>query len=128
MWIIQKSLRKTNYVIKNNKKLAVWWYMVLYSDWLLSLKNWSSSTISGKGFIISLKRFLTQMLSCEICKRFKSNYFEEHLWMSAAKLYLKWDSNADTFSWILWVIQGHLFCGGSTNGWFGNTIAGFSLR
>ena len=25
------------------------------------------------------------MLSCEICKLFKSNYFEEHLWVFASK-------------------------------------------
>ena len=31
----------------------------------------------------------TQKLSCEICKFFESNYFEEYLWMSASKLYLK---------------------------------------
>ena len=33
------------------------------------------------------------MLSCEIWKRFKNNYFEKHLWTSASKLYLKRDTN-----------------------------------
>ena len=36
------------------------------------------------------KETRTQVLSCEIC-----NYFEEHLWMSTCKLYLKRDSNVD---------------------------------
>ena len=29
------------------------------------------------------------MLSCEICEIFRSNYFEEHLWTTTSKLYLK---------------------------------------
>ena len=33
------------------------------------------------------------MLSCEICEIFKNNYFEEHLWTTASKLYLKRDSD-----------------------------------
>ena len=39
----------------------------------------------------------THVFSCEICKLFKSNYFEEHLWTSASKLYLKTDP-AQVFS------------------------------
>ena len=50
-----------------------------------------------------------------------NNYFEEHMWTSASKLYLKGDSNIGFFLWILWIIQKHLFCRGSTNGWFWNT-------
>ena len=34
------------------------------------------------------------MFSCEIYKLFKNNYFEEHLWTSASKHYLKRDSNS----------------------------------
>ena len=45
------------------------------------------------------------MLSCEIYKLFKNNYFEEHLWMSASKLYLEKDSNTGMFLWILGIIQ-----------------------
>ena len=43
----------------------------------------------------------TQVLSCEICKFFKNNYFEEHLWVSASKLYLKGDYNTGVFLWTL---------------------------
>ena len=79
-----------------------------------------------------LKKTLTQVLPCEICKlleftNFQNNYFEENLWMSASKLYLKRDSNTGVFPWILWIIQEHLFCRGSTNGWFWNTSAAVSL-
>ena len=49
------------------------------------------------------------MLSCEIYKLFKNNYFEEHLWTSASKHYLKRDSNTDAFLWILWITQERLF-------------------
>ena len=31
------------------------------------------------------------VLSCEICKLFTNNYFEEHLWTSSSKLHLKRD-------------------------------------
>ena len=40
------------------------------------------------------------MFFCEICEIFKNNYFEEHLWATASKLYLKRDSNTDVFLWI----------------------------
>ena len=63
------------------------------------------------------------MFSCEIRKLFKNNYFEEHLWTSASKLYLTRDSNTGVFLWSLWIIQKHLFCRGSMNGWFWNTSA-----
>ena len=48
-----------------------------------------------------LKKAPTQVFSCEICKLFKKNYFEEHLWMSASKLYLKRDYNTGVFLWTL---------------------------
>ena len=73
---------------------------------------------------ILLKKSPTQVLSCEICKLFKNNYFEYHLWTSTSKLYLKRDSNMG----MLWIIQEHLFCRGSTNSWNWNTSAGFSLQ
>ena len=69
-----------------------------------------SATLSGKT--------PTQMLSCEICEIFKNNYFEEHLWPPASKLYLKRDSNIGVFLWILWRIYEQLvkdlkhLCGG----------------
>ena len=75
-----------------------------------------------------LKKILTQVLSCEIYKLFKNNYFEEHLWMSASKFYLEKDYNTSMFLWILGIIQEHLFCRGPTNGWFWNTSAGVSLQ
>ena len=39
----------------------------------------------------------TQMLSSEICKIFKNNCFEEHLWTISSKLYLKRDYNTGVF-------------------------------
>ena len=51
------------------------------------------------------KEVLTQVLSCEVYKLLKNNYFEEHLRMSASKLYLEKDSNTGTFLWILGIIQ-----------------------
>ena len=48
-----------------------------------------------------LKKTPTQVFSCEIYKLFKNNYFEEHLWMSASKLYLKRDYNTGVFLWTL---------------------------
>ena len=48
-----------------------------------------------------LKKTPTQLLSSEICKLFKSNYFEEHLWMPSSKLYLKRDYNTSVFLWTL---------------------------
>ena len=63
-----------------------------------------------------LRKTPRQMLSCEICEIFKNNYFEEHLWPSASKLYLKRDSNTGVFLWILWRIYKQLvlkhLCGG----------------
>ena len=82
----------------------------------LKLQFWETATL--------LKKTLTQVFSCQICKLFKNNYFEEHLWMSAPKRYLKRDSNTGAFLWILCIIQEHLFCRGSFNGWFWNTSAG----
>ena len=63
-----------------------------------------------------LKKTPTQVLSREIYKLFKNNYFEEHLWNPASKHYLKRDSNTVAFLWILWIIQEHLFSRVSTNG------------
>ena len=63
-----------------------------------------------------LKKTSNQVLSSEIYKLFKNNYFEKHLWTSASKHYLKRDSNTVPFLWILWIIQEHLLSRGSTNG------------
>ena len=52
---------------------------------LIKLQFWGAATL--------LKKSPTQVLSCEICKLFKNNYFEDYLWMSASKRYLKRDSN-----------------------------------
>ena len=48
------------------------------SLFLIKLKFWGPVTL--------LKKIPTQVPSCEICKLFKNNYFEQHLWMSASKL------------------------------------------
>ena len=45
-----------------------------------------------------------QVLSREIYKLFKNNYFEKHLWNAASK-HLKKDSNTVASLWILWIIQ-----------------------
>ena len=87
---------------------------------LIKLWFWGPATL--------LKTTPTQALCCEIYKRFQNNYFEEHLWMSTAKLYLKRDSNIGLFLWTLWIIQEHLFCRGSTNVWLRNTSEGVSLQ
>ena len=90
-----------------------------WSLFLIKLEFWGPATL--------LIKTLTQQLSFEICKLFKNNYFEEHLWTSSSKHYLKRDLNIGIFLWILWIIQEHLFCRISTNGWFWNTTAGVSL-
>ena len=58
-------------------------------------------------FLIKLQFWgpATQVLSCKICKLFKSNYFEEHLSTSASKVYLEGDSNTGVFLWNLWLIH-----------------------
>ena len=60
---------------------------------LIKLQFWEPATL--------FKKAPTQVFSCEICKLFKNNYFEEHLWTSASKHYLKRDSNSGAFLWIL---------------------------
>ena len=57
-----------------------------WSLFLIKLEFWGPATL--------LKKTLTQVFSCEIYKLFKNNYFEEHLWTSASKHYLKRDSNS----------------------------------
>ena len=92
--------KKTFLKILQNSQKNVW------SPFLIKLQAWGSATLLKK----------TPVLSCEIYKLFISNYFEEHLWTSASKNYLKRDSNTGAFLWILWIIQEHLFSRGSTNG------------
>ena len=82
----------------------------------MKMHFWETSTF--------LEKTPTRVFFCEIYKRFNSNYFEEHLWTSASKLFLKRDSNTGVFLWILCIIQEHLFCRRSMNGWFWNTSAG----
>ena len=86
-----------------------------WSLFLINLKLWGPATL--------LKKTQTQVLSSEICK-----YFEEHLWMSTSKFYLKGDSSIGVSLWILWIIHEHLFCRWFTNGWFWNASAGVSLQ
>ena len=80
-----------------------------WSLFLIKLQFWWPATLWEKT--------LTQVLSCFLFWR-----------KSTSKLYLKRDSNMSVFLWILWIIQEHLFCSGSTNGWFWNTSAGISLQ
>ena len=92
--------KKTFLNILQNSQKNVW------SPFLIKLQGWVSATLLKK----------TPVLSCEIYKPFKNNYFEEHLWTSAFKDYLNRDSNTGAFLWILWIIQEHLFSRGSTKG------------
>ena len=72
-----------------------------WSLFLIKLQFWGPATL--------LKKTQTQTLSCEIWKLYKNNYFEDNLWTSVSKLYLKRDSNTGAFLWFLWIIQEHLF-------------------
>ena len=72
-----------------------------WSLFLIKLQFWGPATL--------LKKTPTQVLSCEIYKLFKNNYFEEHLWTSASKYCLKRDSNTGAFLWVLWVVQNTYF-------------------
>ena len=89
-----------------------------WSLFLIKLQLWEPANL--------LKKAPTQVFFCEICKLFKSNYFEEHLWTSASKLYFKrlqhkrFPANFVNYSGT----QEHLYCRGYTNGWFWNTSAG----
>ena len=83
---------------------------------LIKLDFWEFATL--------LNKTPTQMLSCEICEIFKNNYFEEHLWTTVSKPHLKRDSNTDVIPLILWIMQEHLFCRASTNGWFCKPVRG----
>ena len=86
---------------------------------LIKLQFWGPETL--------FKKTSTQVLSCVICKIFKNNYFQEHLWSTASQFYLKRDSNTDAFLWVLWIFQEHLFCRAYTNGWFWNNSEGVFL-
>ena len=90
-----------------------------WSLFLIKLEFWGPATL--------LIKTLTQQLSFEICKLFKNNYFEEHLWTSTSTHYLKRDLSTGIFLWILWIIQQHLFCRRSANGCSWNTTAGVSF-
>ena len=87
-----------------------------WSFFLIKFQFWGPGTL--------LKKTPTQMLSCEIYKLFKSNYFEEHQWTSAFKQDLKRDSNTGAFLRTLWIIQEHLFSRAPTNSWLWNTSEG----
>ena len=49
-----------------------------WSLFLIKLQFWGPATL--------LKKTPTQVFSCEICKLFKNNCFEEHLWKSTSRL------------------------------------------
>ena len=53
------------------------------------VQSWEPATL--------LKKSLAQALFCEICKLFKDNHFEEYLWISVSKVYLKRDFNISVF-------------------------------
>ena len=58
-------------------------------------------TCAGVSYATLSKNTLTQVLSCEICKLFKNNYFEEHLWTSTsnpANICWSWRRLEDVFN------------------------------
>ena len=69
----------------------------------LVLKNFANFTVLKPYSFI--KNTPTQMPSCKISQIFKKSYFEEHLWTTTCKLYLKRDSNTGVFLLILWITQ-----------------------
>ena len=83
---------------------------------LIKLQFWRPATL--------LKKTLTKILSCKIWEIFKNNYFEEHLWTTACKLYLKKRLQHRCFLCELIRI---LICRESTKGWFRNISVGVSL-
>ena len=101
-------------------------------SWMIDKIHWKKlllESLFSKVAVLGTCNFIkegspTHVFSCEICKLFKSNYFEEHLWTSGSKLYFKRNSNTGAFLWILWIIQEHLFCRRSMNSCFRNTSAG----
>ena len=123
------KLTKTN---TRSRNLQVFCQKML----LKILQNSRKNIFGGVSFLIKLQfwgpaiieKTLTHMLSCKICKTFKNNYLEEHLCITASKLYLKRDSNTGVFLWILKIIQENLFCRASTNGCFWNTSVGSNFN
>ena len=118
-----------NFSKSTDKYKKQWSGGVLSKDVLENFTNfigenlcWSLSLIKLQflGMANLLRKTPTRVISCEICKLFKYKYFEEHLWVSASKLYLERDSNTDVFLWILWITQEHLRTPirGSSNNWF----------
>ena len=97
----------------------------LFVDHLPNTCSWVIHKFHRKTPVLeSLFNEAAVLTTCSFIKEdSKNNYFGEHLWTSASKLYLKRDSNAGVFLWILWIIQEHLFCRGSMNCWFWNTSA-----
>ena len=84
------------------------YFFTVCGRWNSATCKWNKQFPSGDWFLRtsrSLKKTPTQILSCEICKLFKNNYFEEHVWMSDSKLYWKRDSNTGVFSWISGIIK-----------------------
>ena len=71
-WSLKQCVRE-NFAIFTGKNL---WR----NFFLIKFEFWGPATL--------LKKTPTQVLSCEICKLFKNNYFEEHLMTSASKFYL----------------------------------------
>ena len=95
-WIIHKIHRK--------KPVLKSFFKVFFI--VLGPCNVIKEDSSTGAFLLNFQNFLEHL------------YFEEHLWTSVSKLFLKRDSNTGVLLWILWIIQEHLFCKGSTNGWF----------
>ena len=99
------------------KKLVNYTGKPLYwSLFLIMLQFWGPETL--------LKKTQAEVFPFEICKIFKNNCFEEHLWTTVSKFSLKRNSNTGVFLWILWIIQEHLFCRASTSYWFWNNSRG----
>ena len=57
------------------------------------------------------------ILSCEICKLSKNNYFEEHLWMSSSKLKKRLQRRFFPVHFVNYS-RTPIICRGFMNGWF----------
>ena len=75
------------------------------------------------GFETLLKKIPRQIVPVKFAKVLRTTILKnicEGMFLN----FLKRDFNTDVFLSILRIIQEHLFCIGSTNGWFRNTSAG----
>ena len=94
----KKIFAGVSFLTKSQAGRSSHWRWSVKQDILKNFANfWRPATL--------LKKTRTQVFPSKICKHFKNNYFEEHLWTQTSKYYLKRDLNTGVFLWILWIIQ-----------------------